>query len=116
MRNLFLASAVLALLGTAPAYAGDDAGAKRLWASKCSNCHGDDGKAQTAKGKEMGIRDVTTAEWQKELTDEKIQKAIEDGIDTTKDGKKQKMDGYKDKLKPEQIKDLVKYMRSLAGK
>ena len=89
---------------------------ERTWQAKCGSCHGDDGKAQTAKGKEMGIRDVTTAEWQKELTDEKIQKAIEDGIDTTKDGKKQKMDGYKDKLKPEQIKDLVKYMRSLAGK
>jgi mono/diheme cytochrome c family protein len=89
---------------------------ERTWQAKCGSCHGDDGKGQTAKGKEMGVRDVTTAEWQKGITDEKIQKAIEDGVDTTKDGKKQKMDAYKDKLKPEQIKDLVTYMRSLAGK
>jgi mono/diheme cytochrome c family protein len=89
---------------------------ERTWQAKCGSCHGDDGKAQTAKGKEMGIRDLTSAAWQKELTDEKMQKAIEDGVDTTKDGKKQQMDAYKDKLKPEQITELVKYMRSLASK
>jgi mono/diheme cytochrome c family protein len=89
---------------------------ERTWQAKCSACHGDDGKGQTAKGKEMGVSDMTAAAWQKELTDEKIQKSIEDGIDTTKDGKKQKMDPYKDKLKPDQIADLVKYVRTLAAK
>ena len=89
---------------------------ERTWQAKCASCHGDDGKAQTAKGKEMGIRDLTTPAWQKELTDDQIRKGIEDGVDTTKDGKKQQMDPYKEKLKPEQIADLVKYIRSLAAK
>ena len=89
---------------------------ERTWQAKCASCHGDDGKGQTAKGKEMGIKDMTSAAWQKGLTDEKIQKGIEDGVDTTVDGKKQKMDPYKDKLKPDQIADLVKYVRTFAGK
>jgi len=89
---------------------------ERTWQAKCASCHGDDGKGQTAKGKEMGIKDMTIAAWQKEATDEKLQKGIEDGVDTTVDGKKQKMDPYKDKLKPDQIADLVKYIRTFAGK
>src|SRR5262249_20701728 len=89
---------------------------ERTWQAKCASCHGDDGKAQTKKGQEMGIRDMTTAAWQKENTDAQIQKGIETGVDKTVDGKKQNMDPYKDKLKPEQIADLVKYIRSLAAK
>ncbi|HKA87025.1 MAG TPA: c-type cytochrome [Haliangiales bacterium] len=89
---------------------------ERTWKAKCASCHGDDGKGQTTKGKEMGVRDATAPAWQKEFTDEAIQKAIEDGLDRTKDGKKQQMDAYKAKLKPDQIEDLVKYMRSFAGK
>jgi mono/diheme cytochrome c family protein len=89
---------------------------ERTWQAKCGSCHGDDGKAQTKKGQEMGMKDLTTAAWQKDHTDAQIQKAIEDGLDKTTDGKKQQMDAYKDKLKPEQIADLVKYIRGLAGK
>ena len=89
---------------------------ERTWQAKCASCHGDDGKGQTTKGKEMGVKDMSSAAWQKEATDAKIQKGIEDGVDTTVDGKKQKMDPYKDKLKPEQIADLVKYVRTFAGK
>ena len=87
---------------------------ERVWQAKCASCHGDDGKGQTAKGKEMGVRDETTADWQKEVTDDRIQKAISDGAETTKDGKKQKMDGFKDKLSAEVIQGLVKYIRAFA--
>jgi mono/diheme cytochrome c family protein len=89
---------------------------ERTWQAKCGSCHGDDGKAQTKKGQEMGMKDMTAAAWQKERTDAQIQKAIEDGLDKTVDGKKQQMDAYKEKLRPEQIADLVKYVRGLAGK
>ncbi len=88
---------------------------ERTWQAKCASCHGDDGKGQTAKGKETGARDMTTAEYQK-ASDAQLQKAIEDGVDRTVDGKKLKMDGYKDKLKPDQIAELVKYIRGFAGK
>jgi mono/diheme cytochrome c family protein len=88
---------------------------ERTWQAKCASCHGDDGKGQTAKGKEMGVRDMTSADYQK-ASDADFQKAIEEGVDKTVDGKKQKMDPYKDKLKPEQIAELVKYIRGFSGK
>lgn len=112
--SLISAAALVALTLAGPAHAGDKG--QRTWLAKCASCHGDDGKAQTAKGKEMGIRDVTTAEWQKEWTDEKIRTAIETGVKAERDGKRKEMDPYKDKLKPEQIDDLVKVMRGLAAK
>jgi len=112
MRNVSI-GILLAVAFAAAARAADKT--ERTWQAKCASCHGDDGKAQTAKGKEMAIRDVTTAEWQK-ASDDDLQKSIENGVDRTQDGKKQQMDPYKDKLKPEQIKDLIKYMRSLAAK
>jgi cytochrome c6 len=89
---------------------------ERTYQAKCASCHGEDGKGQTTKGKEMGLKDLSGVAAQKALTDDQIQKAIENGVDTNKDGKKQQMDGYKDKLKPEQITDLVKYVRTLAAK
>jgi mono/diheme cytochrome c family protein len=89
---------------------------ERTWQAKCGSCHGDDGKGQTKKGKEMGIQDMSKPDWQKAKTDADLQKAIEDGLDRTTDGKKQQMDAYKDKLKPDQIADLVKYIRGLAAK
>src|SRR5215468_939220 len=112
MRSSFAALMCLSLIAS-PALADKT---ERTWQAKCASCHGDDGKGQTTKGKEMGIKDMTSAAWQKETADAKIQKGIEDGVDTTVDGKKQKMDPYKDKLKPEQIADLVKYVRTFAGK
>jgi mono/diheme cytochrome c family protein len=105
-------AALLALGLSGAAQAADKV--ERAWQSKCASCHGDDGKAQTKKGKDMGVKDVTTAAWQKEYTDEKIKKGIEEGASIMKDGKKQEMEGYKDKLKPEIIDGLVKHMRSLA--
>lgn len=115
MRNLFTAFVCLAALMTSGNLARADK-TERTWQGKCASCHGEDGKGQTTKGKEMGLKDLSSAAVQKDLTDAQIQKAIEDGVSATKDGKKQQMDPYKDKLKPEQIADLVKYVRSLAGK
>ena len=88
---------------------------ERLWKSKCSSCHGQDGKAQTEKGKKMKVADYTTAAWQKSKTDADIKKGILDGVKGEKDGAKQEMDGFKD-LTPEQVDGLVLFTRSLAGK
>ena len=87
---------------------------ERTWLAKCASCHGEDGKGATTKGKEMGVKDMTAAAWQKGITDEKIKTAIENGVKGEKDGKKQEMDAYKEKLKPDQIDGLVKYIRTLA--
>ena len=86
---------------------------ERLWKSKCSSCHGADGKADTKKGTEMKIRDMSTADYQAKLKDEDIKKSMLEGIDRTHDGVKQEMESFQDTLKPEQIDALVAYVRAL---
>jgi len=58
-------------------------------------------------GKKMGVRDFTSPEVQK-MSDDELTAMISDGKD--------KMPCYKKSLKPDQIKDLVGYIRSLAAK
>jgi mono/diheme cytochrome c family protein len=87
------------------AAAADDAAA--TYKAKCSACHGADGKGGTAIGKKLGLRDFTSPEVQK-MSDADLTAIIADGKD--------KMPSYKKSLKPDQIKDLVGFIRSLAKK
>jgi cytochrome c6 len=85
----------------------------RTWKAKCSSCHGEDGKGATEQGKKMGVRDMTSAEFAKDVTDAKMKDAITNGIKQTKNGKAQEMEPYKEKLKPEEVDALVAYVKSL---
>jgi len=96
-------AAVIVVWGTALA-AQDAAG---TYKAKCSACHGADAKGDTPVGKKMGIKDFASPEVQK-MSDVELTAAIADG--------KNKMPSYKKSLKPEQIKELVGYIRSLAKK
>ena len=93
------------------AFAADSA--ERIYKSKCASCHGADGAAKTKQGEKMKVADMTTAEWQKAFTDEQIKAALNDGVKREKDGVKQTMPGYKDKLSAEEIDDQVKYIRAM---
>jgi len=106
IKTLFRLSLVVALSLSAFAHADDDV--KALWKSKCKNCHGDSGKADTKEGKKLEIEDMTIEKWQTKWTDDKIKDMINNG---SKD--KPKMKAFKDKLKPDQIESLVKYIRTL---
>jgi len=86
---------------------------ERTWKAKCASCHGVDGKGQTDQGKKMGIADYTDAGWQKGKTDADLKKAINEGVNREKNGKKQEMEPYKEKLEADQIDGLVSYIRSL---
>ena len=86
---------------------------ERTWKAKCASCHGVDGKGQTDQGQKMGIADYTDAAWQKSKTDADLKKAISEGVNREKSGKKQEMEGYKEKLGAEEIDKLVAYLRSL---
>jgi len=85
---------------TAPEPAVD---AKALFDSKCSKCHGKDGRAKSLHAKHEHARDLTTAEWQNDVTDERIFNSISNG--------KGKMPSFKKKLTDEQIDSLVSYVR-----
>jgi mono/diheme cytochrome c family protein len=115
--NLTLAFVLAGTLATmtSPGTARAEADKKtiRTWKAKCSSCHGEDGKGATEQGKKMGVRDMTSAEFAKE-TDAKMKESITNGLkQKSKDGKAQEMEPYKDKLKPEEIDNLVAYVKSL---
>ena len=94
--------AILALGLATCAYAQDDAAA--TYKSKCQVCHGPDGKGDTAMGKKLGIKDFHSPEVVK-MSDAQL-------FEITKKGK-DKMPAYDGKLTDDQIKGLIKYVRSL---
>ena len=103
MKKLLNALIVFGLvLAVRPAMAlADDAAA--LYKSKCQACHGADGKGSAA-GQKIGVRDFSSPEVQK-MTDDDL-------FDVTKKGKG-KMPAYDKKLTDDQIKELIKHIRSL---
>ena len=78
-------------------------GGEALYKTKCVACHGADGKGETAIGKANKLRDFGSADVQKQNDDELS------GIITSGKGK---MPAYGKSLKPEQVKDLVTYIRT----
>ena len=84
---------------------------ERTYKSKCASCHAKDGKGDTEKGKKMKIVDFTNAEWQSKVKDEDMKKAILDGVKKEEGGVKKEMDSFKDDLKPDQVDELVKFIR-----
>ncbi|MBS1153244.1 MAG: cytochrome c class [Myxococcaceae bacterium] len=108
-RALMSSLLVLGLVGAFSAEAADKK-IERLFNSKCSACHGKDGKAQTEKGKKMAMRDMASAEFQKG-TDEEFKKAILEGMKKEEKGVKQEMDPFKDELKGPEVDALVAYCR-----
>ena len=86
---------------------------KRLFEAKCASCHGDDGRAQTELGLEMGIEDMTKAAYWKDLTPEKARQEVLEGLKRVLKGKEQEMKPFKDRLTPEQVDALNLYAASL---
>lgn len=107
---------MLRVLGIAVAFtaaAGYAASAKENWENHCAKCHADDGSGATKIGKKMKIKDYTDAKSLAGLSDAQLTKDIADGV--KKDGK-ELMKGFKDELKPDEIKDLVAHIRKMAKK
>lgn len=75
-----------------------------LFNSQCAQCHGRDGRAKTRRGRQLRTRDITTAEWQDDVSDERIFNSIRRG--------KGKMPAFK-KLSDAQVDSLVTYVRRL---
>jgi cytochrome c6 len=100
---------VLTLSLSAAAYAEDTAA--DTWKAKCKGCHGDDGKAKTKMGEKEKIPDLTNADWQKKHSDDQLKEVITNGSKENA-----KMKAFKEKLTPEQIDALVKYVRGMQAK
>jgi mono/diheme cytochrome c family protein len=105
-----LAVTALALLPFASRAAGPASAGERVYKSRCSICHAADGSGNTAMGKKLKVRDLRSREVQRE-SDAGLTNIITNG---KTDGSK--MQGYKDRLTPEQIQQLVAYVRELGKK
>jgi cytochrome c6 len=92
-------------LATCPLGA-QEAGAA-LYKTKCAACHGADGKGETTVGKMNKIRDLGSAE---------VQQQSDSDLSTIISGGKGKMPAYGKSLKPDQVTELVAFVRSLAKK
>ena len=90
-----------------PSTLGDKIDYKKIFKNDCLKCHWRDGKG-SKRGKKLGTPDFTDAEWQASVTDEQLIASVTNG--------KKKMPKQKDNISPEEIKALVKYVRTLAPK
>jgi cytochrome c6 len=77
-----------------------------VFKTKCAACHGPDGKGETSTGKAMKVKD---------LGSEDVQKASDADLSAVISGGKGKMPAYKT-LTPDQVKDLVAYVRAFGKK
>jgi cytochrome c553 len=82
---------------------------KENYAEHCKKCHGEDGKGQTKMGLKSGCKDYTDAKVVDAMKDDQAFKSLKDGM---KDGDKELMKPFADKLKDDEIKALVAHMRT----
>lgn len=100
VKVLTIATALVVFFSISLSAQAQDAAA--TFKSKCAGCHSADGTG-SAMGKKMGAHDFTTDEVQK-MSDAELTDVITNG--------KNKMPKYSS-LKPEEIKGLVAYIRTL---
>ena len=74
----------------------------------CVSCHGIDGKAKTSKGKYSHARDLTDAQWQDDVSDERIFNSIMNGRNT-----RGNMPAFANKLSQQEVDSLVSFVRGL---
>ncbi len=84
-------------------------GPSPLYKEFCARCHGDDGRGNTPKGRQLAARDFTDADWRSARSDADMIKAVTAGGEA--------MPAFGKKLTLEQIESLVKNdIRSFARK
>jgi cytochrome c553 len=96
-------------VGFMTALAASAADAKETWDKSCAKCHGADGKGQTKMGQKLGIKDLTDAKVQADLTDDAATKAIKEGV---KDKDDKTLMKPAEGLSDDEVKALVTYLRT----
>jgi cytochrome c6 len=106
MRELFprlISAGILCCLALPSAMRAQSEPAK-LFKTNCVQCHSANGSGDTAAGKAFHAKDLRSAEVQKQ-TDEELTEVITKG--------KGKMPAFGAKIKPDDVKKLVAYLRAL---
>ncbi len=102
-KKIAAVAATLLVIGFVAVAQGSKPGAD-LFMKSCAMCHGADGSGNSPMGQKMGVRDLKSPDVKKQ-TDAQLTDIISKG--------KGKMPAYGEKLKPEQIKELVAHIREL---
>lgn len=100
----------LSLFAKAEAVSDNARPAAQVYRRYCVSCHGTDGKSKTSKGKYSHARDLTDAEWQGDVSDERIFNSITNGRNV-----RGNMPPFGQKLKEDEINSLVTFVRQLKG-
>jgi len=103
-RIICLATVVAAAVLLCARTRADDKSAA-TYKAKCATCHGADGKGDTPAGKSTKVRS---------FADPEVVKASDDDLAGILEKGKEKMPGYGKSMKPDEIKNMVAYIRSLA--
>jgi mono/diheme cytochrome c family protein len=82
--------------------------APQLYRKYCVSCHGNDGRAKTSRGKFGHARDLTDAQWQDEVTDERIFNSIMNGRSV-----RGNMPPFSNKIDQKEAESLVSFVRRL---
>ena len=98
---------VFIMIPTTSGSAGSPEGADATYKAKCASCHSLDGSGSGPMGKKMNIRDLRSADVQKQ-TDAQLLTVISKG--------KGKMPGFDKTIGADSCKQLVTFIRELAKK
>lgn len=101
--------ALVTMLAVGSAMVACAADAKTIYDKECAKCHGKEGKGDTKMGQKLGAKDYTTAKVQTEMKDAEAIKAIKEGL---KDKAGKVLMKPAEELSDDEIKALVKYMRT----
>ena len=82
--------------------------AAQVYRRYCVSCHGNDGRAKTSKGKFSHARDLTDAQWQADVSDERIFNSIMNGRNV-----RGNMPAFSNKLDEKEVNSLVSFVRGL---
>ena len=106
--TMLMLTAVLAFAVAPKMFAADGA---TIYSDTCAQCHGDDGKGKTTKGKRLHIRDFSDPKVQDSFTDDDAIKAVKEGV-KDKDNVIL-MKAYKNDYTDDEVKAVVAYFRTL---
>ena len=107
MKKLIVMGVALVIAGGLSVRATD---AKEIYSKDCAKCHGVDGKGKTKMGEKLKVKDYTDAKVQTEMKDEKMVKAIKEGV-KEEGSDKTRMKAFGD-LSDTEVKALVAYIRA----
>lgn len=107
LRVLFISLVAVGLITFRASSSQAQSAGETLFKTKCAACHGPDGKGEVPMGKKLGARNLASTEVQSQ-SDAQLVEVVTKG--------KNKMPSYDGKLKSDEIKALVVYIRELAKK